>query len=228
MDFEGLNNINESDLNKFTKVDLNEFNIKKYKSSCKGLSHIRTGPDYKGKIYLENNKVVGFYNIRISDNYLQGIEINEEYRSKGLGKELLKESIREGVKKLSVNKKNKKAINMYKKDFTIIDQDNTMYYMELKSSNNTIDESITNENYFMSKDDKYLKFDKLKNQLESYYIDRLNDLPFFTSEDLESYTNYYAECDENKEWIDMYKLINIGAFSEDFYEINKNRIETLN
>lgn len=73
-----------------------------------------------------------------------------------------------------------------------------------------------------------LKFDKLKNQLESYYMDRLNDLPFFTSEDLESYTNYYTECNENKEWIDMYKLINIGAFSEDFYEINKNRIETLN
>ena len=154
--------INESNLNKFTKVDLNEFNIKKYKSSCKGLSHIRTGSDYKGKIYLENNKVVGFYNIRISDNYLQGIEINEQYRSKGLGKELLKESIREGVRKLSVNKKNKKAINMYKKDFTIIDQDNTMYYMELKSSNNTIGESITNENYFMSKDDKYLNLDKFE------------------------------------------------------------------
>ena len=68
----------------------------------------------------------------------------------------------------------------------------------------------------------------LKPKKESYYIDRLNDLPFFTSEDLESYSNYYTECDENKEWIDMYKLINIGAFSEDFYEINKNRIETLN
>lgn len=73
-----------------------------------------------------------------------------------------------------------------------------------------------------------LKFDKLKKQLESSSIDRLNDLPFFTSEDLESYTNYYTECNEDKEWIDMYKLINIGAFSEDFYEINKNRIETLN
>lgn len=72
---------------------------------------------------------------------------------------------------------------------------------------------------------------KVKDEIkidESYYIDRLNDLPFFTSEDLESYSNYYTECDENKEWIDMYKLINIGAFSEDFYEINKNRIETLN
>ena len=66
---------------------------------------------------------------------------------------------------------------------------------------------------------------KVKDEIkidESYYIDRLNDLPFFTSEDLESYSNYYTECDENKEWIDMYKLINIGAFSEDFYEINKN------
>lgn len=100
-----------------------------------------------------------------------------------------------------------------------------------------INESITNENHFISKDDinkkdddiyNSLKFDKLKNQLESSSIDRLNDLPFFTSEDLESYSNYYTECNENKEWIDMYKLINIGAFSEDFYEINKNRIETLN
>ena len=102
---------------------------------------------------------------------------------------------------------------------------------------NNINEYITNENHSMGKDDPNrkdndindsLKFDKLKNQLESSSIDRLNDLPFFTSEDLESYSNYYTECNENKEWIDMFKLIYIGAFSEDFYEINKNRIETLN
>ena len=133
MDFEGINHINESVLSKYKKIDINNSNINKYKSSCKGLSHVRTGSDYKGVIYLDEENVVGFYNIRLSDNYLQGIEINKEYQSNGLGKALLNESIKNGVINLSVNKNNNKAINMYKKDFKIIDEDNNMYYMRLKS-----------------------------------------------------------------------------------------------
>ena len=78
MDFEGINSINESVLSKYKKIDINNSNINKYKSSCKGLSHVRTGSDYKGVIYLDEENVVGFYNIRLSDNYLQGIEINKE------------------------------------------------------------------------------------------------------------------------------------------------------
>ena len=133
MDFEGINHINESVLSKYKKIDINNFSINKYKSSCKGLSHVRTGSDYKGVIYLDEENVVGFYNIRLSDNYLQGIEINKEYQSNGLGKALLNESIKNGVINFSVNKNNDKAINMYKKDFKIIDEDNNMYYMRLKS-----------------------------------------------------------------------------------------------
>ena len=133
MDFEGINHINKSVLSKYKKIDINNSNINKYKSSCKGLSHVRTGSDYKGVIYLDEENVVGFYNIRLSDNYLQGIEINKEYQSNGLGRALLNESIKNGVINLSVNKNNDKAINMYKKDFKIIDEDNNMYYMRLKS-----------------------------------------------------------------------------------------------
>lgn len=111
-------------------------------------------------------------------------------------------------------------------------KDNDIYLHTFKDMNgNTYTRPLPGEierDFMVDYRKDSLKFDKLKNQLESSSIDRLNDLPFFTSEDLESYSNYYTECDENKEWIDMYKLINIGAFSEDFYEINKNRIETLN
>ena len=94
MDFEGINHINESVLSKYKKIDIDKSSINKYKSSCKGLSHVRTGSDYKGVIYLDEENVVGFYNIRLSDNYLQGIEINKEYQSNGLGKALLNEYIK--------------------------------------------------------------------------------------------------------------------------------------
>lgn len=123
-------------INGFKKIDISEESIKKYKSSCKGLSHIRTGKDYEGKIFIDpNNDVVGFYNLRKSDHYIQGIEINKKYQSKGLGKMLLQECINSGAERLSVNKNNIKAINMYKKDFKIINEDKTMYYMELKNNN---------------------------------------------------------------------------------------------
>ena len=159
MDFEGINHINESVLSKYKKIDINNSSINKYKSSCKGLSHVRTGSDYKGVIYLDEENVVGFYNIRLSDNYLQGIEINKEYQSNGLGKALLNESIKNGVINLSVNKNNDKAINMYKKDFKIIDEDSNMYYMRLKSYK---EDTITNEGYLLSKDNLYINFDKFE------------------------------------------------------------------
>ena len=37
-------------LNTFERIDMTDSNIRKYKKSNKGLSHIRTGKDYKGYI----------------------------------------------------------------------------------------------------------------------------------------------------------------------------------
>lgn len=122
-------------LNTFKRIDMNDANIRRYKSSNKGLSHIRTGKDYKGYIYIDyNNEVMGFINMRKSDKYIQAIEIDKKYQGNGLGKALLHELMKMGAKRLSVNKKNEKAINMYKKNFSIEKEDERMYYMVLDSS----------------------------------------------------------------------------------------------
>ena len=153
-------------INGFKKIDISKESIEKYKSSCKGLSHIRTGKDYEGRIFIDpNNDVVGFYNLRKSDHYIQGIEINKKYQSKGLGKMLLQECINSGAERLSVNKNNIKAINMYKKDFKIVNEDKNMYYMELKNNNKIhVEESYepVEEGYVFSKDNLYINFEKFE------------------------------------------------------------------
>ena len=118
----------------FKKIDLNDTNVKKYKSKNKGLSHIRTGKDYKGYIYIDkNDNVIGFINMRISDKYIQAIEIDKQYQGQGFGKKLLNDLLNMGAERLSVNKKNVIAKKMYDKKFKVEDEDETMYYMVLKS-----------------------------------------------------------------------------------------------
>lgn len=122
-------------LNTFERIDMTDSNIRKYKKSNKGLSHIRTGKDYKGYIYIDSeDNVVGFINMRISDKYIQAIEVSKDYQSKGLGKALLHELLKMGAKRLSVNKKNTIALDLYRDLFSVEKEDNTMYYMVLDSS----------------------------------------------------------------------------------------------
>lgn len=160
-------------INGFKKIDISEESIKKYKSSCKGLNHIRTGKDYEGKIFIDpNNDVVGFYNLRKSDHYIQGIEINKKYQSKGLGKMLLQECINSGAERLSVNKNNIKAINMYKKDFKIVNEDKTMYYMELKNNNKIhVEESYEPVTEKFNVTESYVCFPLLNSIISSKYDD---------------------------------------------------------
>lgn len=144
MNFEGLGTIYES-IAQYEQIQMTEENIKKYKSKAKGLSHIRTGKDYTGTIILDNKNVVGFYNLRISDRYIQALEVSEDYQSKGIGSQLLQECVRKGATRLSVNKKNEKAINLYKKrNFKVVKEDNTMYYMELNKKTHGLKESYSN------------------------------------------------------------------------------------
>lgn len=117
----------------YKRIELNDSNIKKYKTQNKGLSHIRTGKDYKGYIYVDtNDNVIGFINMRISDKYIQAIEVDKKYQGQGLGKKLLNDLLQMGAERLSVNKKNVIAKKMYDKQFKVEKEDEHMYYMVLK------------------------------------------------------------------------------------------------
>lgn len=126
--------LESGEISVFKKIDLNDANVKKYKSKNKGLSHIRIGKDYKGYIYIDKNDVViGFVNMRIPDKYIQAIEVDKKYQGQGLGKKLLNDLLNMGAERLSVNKKNVIAKKMYDKQFKVEDEDENMYYMVLKS-----------------------------------------------------------------------------------------------
>lgn len=115
------------------KIELNKEIIRKYVDKEKGLRHIRIGKDYEGYLYLDSrDNIIGFISMRLSDNYIQAIEVSKHYQNMGIGKMLLDELIKMGAERLSVNKKNQKAKRMYDKLFTVESEDEHMYYMKLK------------------------------------------------------------------------------------------------
>lgn len=162
----------------FKKIDLNNLNINKYKSKCRSLSHIRTGKDYKGYIYIDKqDDVVGFINMRLSDKYIQAIEVSPEYQGKGLGKTLLNELIKMGAIRLSVNKKNTKAKKMYDKLFKVEKEDKYMYYMVLEVSD-------------------YLKERRGLSNMKSFSFKDLNTINILTTENYKIINESNENCDD--------------------------------
>lgn len=106
--------------------------ITAYKRRFPALQHVRVDDDYIGTIFLDKNTPVGFVNMRISDRYIQALEVNEKYRGREIGTQLFQYAvIALGGRRFSVNKKNEVAIRLFKKfRFGVVDQDDTMYYME--------------------------------------------------------------------------------------------------
>ena len=79
-------------------------------------------PDSEIYVYTNKNKIEGF--IGINNNYIEGLFIDTNSQNKGIGTTLLNKVKRE-KKRLTLNvyKKNKKAINFYKKNgFIIIEE----------------------------------------------------------------------------------------------------------
>ncbi len=115
--------------------------------------------DYAGNIdkeeynkiynYIINNvkeNIDNYYNIIINDNIagclllskkddgmlLDEIFLEEQYRNKGIGTDILKNTVNEyNIVYLWVYKENKRAISLYKRlGFNIIDETETRYYMK--------------------------------------------------------------------------------------------------
>ena len=133
---EAYKNKNNYSLSSFNKIEINDNNIKKYKSLCKGLSHVRTGKEYKGFIYLNNNEVVAYINVNTKQACIQAIEVMPKYRKQGLSKQLLDVCVNElKATNLSVNKKNKLAHDIYTKyGFKTYEEDKYMNYMSLNDN----------------------------------------------------------------------------------------------
>ena len=86
-------------------------------------------------VYVENNEVYGF--IGINEEHIEGIFINSEAQSRGLGKSLL-DFVKEKKERLHLNvyQKNTRAISFYKKE-------------GFKIESTSIDEITKEKEYFM-------------------------------------------------------------------------------
>lgn len=117
-------------------IVFNKENVELYKTDANMLKHARTDDDVHGFILLnEDNELVSY--IAWQNDFIVAFETAEKYRNRGYGSRLLKKAVKNGVTKLSVNKSNIAAIEMYNNfGFKKYRSDDHMIYMEISNSLN--------------------------------------------------------------------------------------------
>lgn len=116
----------------FSLAPISKELIDKYKSSENMLRHARYIPGRSNGWFMIDNKTsepIGY--IIWEDDFIVAFEIFKNYRRKGYGKELLNLAVESGAKKLSVNKKNTGAIELYKKaGWEVYNESGSMLFMK--------------------------------------------------------------------------------------------------
>lgn len=114
-------------------IVFNKENVELYKTDANMLKHARTDDDVHGFILLnEDNELVSY--IAWQNDFIVAFETAEKYRNHGYGSRLLKKAVKNGVTKLSVNKSNIDAIEMYNNfGFKKYRSDKHMIYMKISN-----------------------------------------------------------------------------------------------
>lgn len=116
----------------FSLAPISKELIDKYKSSENMLRHARYIPGRSNGWFMIDNKTsepIGY--IIWEDDFIVAFEIFKDYRRKGYGKELLDLAVESGAKRLSVNKKNTRAIELYKKaGWEVYNESGSMLFMK--------------------------------------------------------------------------------------------------
>ena len=124
-------------LSSFKKEKISKESLNKYKKDFKALSHIRE--NCLGYIYLDKSIPMAVIAVEEKSdcNFIQAVEITKEYQGYGLSKQLLDVATKElKATRLSVNKKNKLAIEIYKKyGFKKYDETENMVFMSINETN---------------------------------------------------------------------------------------------
>ena len=128
------NKIIEKKLGSFNKRSISQDQIKELKTKQPNLKHIKTGANTRGFIFTKNGEPQAVINTEKKQDgiWIQGLEVFEKAKGQGLSYELLDVATKElGATKLSVNKRNKIAKNIYDKyGFETFKEDDSMYYMK--------------------------------------------------------------------------------------------------
>lgn len=124
-------------LSSFKKEKISKESLDKYKKDFKALSHTRE--NCLGYIYLDKNIPMAVIAVEEKSdcNFIQAVEIAKNYQGYGLSKQLLDVATKElKATRLSVNKKNKLAIEIYKKyGFKKYDESESMVFMSINETN---------------------------------------------------------------------------------------------
>lgn len=116
------------------EIQTNKNIINKYIKQYPGLRHVRTQSNNKGILLDDNGTFVAIVQWDIISKFIVALEVNPIYRNKGIGEYLIKQSILNGITKLSVNKNNINAINLYYKlKYKKFKEDDNMLYMIYKN-----------------------------------------------------------------------------------------------
>ena len=163
---------------KFKFIDIDKDEAKPYIESYNSYKNYKKAMNlFKGEICIdkEKDKLAGIVMVykKKYPGFITPLEVMKEYREQGLGKKLLKDAINKyGAYDLVVDKTNKVAISLYKKNgfITIENPDNkSQYYMKLKSKVSSKDKVIT-ESKKLDIPQEIIDFNKTLNKDFSYGV----------------------------------------------------------
>lgn len=126
-------------LTKFTRQDLTQEVLDKYKEKCASFGHCRISNMSKGYLYTDkSDNIVGFVNVvRKPDNikWIQALNIQPHYQGYGLYEQLMKVAVRElGGTDIETPPKNDTAKLVYKKfGFRTYTNETTRHAMTIRS-----------------------------------------------------------------------------------------------
>ena len=87
----------------------------------------------KGCFFInrKTGDMVGY--VGCEDDTIVALEVSDDYQGRGYSSRLIRHALRDGAYKLSVNKSNEHAIDVYKHfGFKVDDEDKNMLYMSYK------------------------------------------------------------------------------------------------
>lgn len=121
--------------NKLKEIPYNQENIDKYKSKDNLLRHARYIKGLTNGIFIvdEDSSLVGY--IAWEGDTIITLEVISNYRNNGIATKLLSKAVNNGANKLTVNKHNISAINLYKNlGWKIYDETDKIYFMKFQKT----------------------------------------------------------------------------------------------
>mgnify|MGYP002523807619 CR=1 FL=1 len=117
----------------YFSIPYNQENIDAYKSSDNMLKHARYNKDTFGWLFInkKTEDLVGY--VGCEGDTVIALEVSKQFEGRGYASRLLSLAYDRGASKLSVDKNNEHAIEVYKHlGYREYDSDSKMLYMEIK------------------------------------------------------------------------------------------------